>query len=252
MLLTTLQFFVTAGLSIICARALQVSGGDLPLLTFIIPIIWLMSSVSKSNVLLATALLFYGLTVSVQPVELSISTWILFPLLLVAFCKRSTWVARSWLIITMLIMESAVLYCQWTGTISGAMYATLMQIAAVTMVWLSSRQAKQDKATYGDSRHWWALAFGGILLTQGEGVALLVALSLVAMIHSVSTFPSRKQQPGESKIKWSTLLSWTLPTVAFSTFISAQDIASSSLILLIWMVTLAAAWICDYILRLSD
>jgi hypothetical protein len=187
-----------------------------------------------------------------QPVELSISTWILFPLLLVAFCKRSTWVARSWLIITMVLMESAILYCQAKGTISGSIPATLMQIAAVSMVWLSSRYAKQDRSKFGTSQNWWALAIGGILLAQGEPMALLVALSLVAMIHSVNTFPSRKQQPGESKIKWSTLLSWTLPTVAFSTFITAQDIIGNSLILVIWIVTLAAAWICDYILRLSD
>ncbi len=246
MLLTTLQFFVTVGLSIICARALQVTGGDLPILTFLLPIIWITRSVKSGTVLIASALLLYGLTLPVQPVELSISTWILFPLLVVAFCRRSTLIARVYLIATMLVMEMAVLYCQWQGVLSGSISATLVQISAVIMVWMASRYTTLPK-----ERNWWALGLTVILASQGEMMAMLVSLSIVAILSSVTSFPTRREQT-TTRIKWSTLLGWTLPTVAFSTLITVQAVSSGSLVLLIWVVTLGAAWICDYILRLSD
>ncbi|MBF4242837.1 hypothetical protein EA003_24090, partial [Vibrio anguillarum] len=51
---------------------------------------WILPQGGVAGVLLLAAMTAYGFTLSYQPIALSVSVWVLLPLLMVVFSKRSS------------------------------------------------------------------------------------------------------------------------------------------------------------------
>ncbi|WP_205741955.1 hypothetical protein, partial [Halomonas marinisediminis] len=69
------------------------SEGDIPLVAVLVPALWLIQKRSVASVVFFISVLAYGLTLPHQPITLSVSVWILFPLMMVIFSKRSNLIA---------------------------------------------------------------------------------------------------------------------------------------------------------------
>lgn len=91
MILSALQFLIAILFSIVAAYVAGLSEGDIPIIAFLIPALWLLPKSGFSSVVMLLAMGIFGLTLPLQPVALSISQWVLIPLLMVAFSPRSNW-----------------------------------------------------------------------------------------------------------------------------------------------------------------
>ncbi len=85
MIFSTLQFLVTTLLAVVCARAISLSEGDIPVIALMIPALWILPQGGFAGLVLLGAMTVYGVTLSMQPIALSIGTLVLFPLLMVVF-----------------------------------------------------------------------------------------------------------------------------------------------------------------------
>ncbi|MFA0350800.1 hypothetical protein AB4486_28255, partial [Vibrio sp. 10N.222.55.C6] len=66
------------------------SEGDIPVLAMVIPALWILPQGGIAGLALLVSMTTYGLTLPLQPITLSVSVWVLFPLLMVVFSKRSS------------------------------------------------------------------------------------------------------------------------------------------------------------------
>ncbi|WP_025536914.1 VP0952 family biofilm-associated protein, partial [Vibrio parahaemolyticus] len=83
MIFSTLQFFITTFLAVVCARAMSLSEGEIPVLALMIPALWLLPQGGLAGLVLLGAMMVFGATLSMQPIALSVGVLILFPLLMV-------------------------------------------------------------------------------------------------------------------------------------------------------------------------
>ncbi|CAM4317939.1 VP0952 family biofilm-associated protein [Vibrio neonatus] len=240
MMFSTVQFFITTLLAIICAQSIDVSQGNIPVLALAIPALWIMSRSRASGIFLLVGLCLFGSTLAYQPTALSVSMWILFPLLMVAFSKRCTNNARWGVFSFFVFMQSGIIYSQMQGILSGAPIFTLLQIASVSMIWLAAVSWKTS------SKHsWWALFLVLPLLMAGMAHAALISLTIVGIMVSMENMAI-------SKSKLLKLQCWTLPTAAFASLVAMPSGNVQGIVLLVWLLILAAIWMTDYILRINE
>ncbi len=90
MVLSMFQFLATAFLVIICSRAIALGEGDVPVLAMLIPALWVLSERRIASTVLLAGMIAYGFTLPNQPASVSVSVWIIMPLLMVIFSKRSS------------------------------------------------------------------------------------------------------------------------------------------------------------------
>lgn len=240
MVFSTVQFFVTTLLAIICAQAIDVSHGNVPVLAFAIPALWIMSRSQVAGFFLLAGLCLYGFTLPYQATALSISMWIIFPLLMVAFSRRSNGAARLCVFGFFVFMQSGIVYSQIIGVLQGAPVYTFLQIVSLTMIWLGAVSWKMS------SKHsWWALLLTLPLIAAGMTNAALISLTIVGIMATMEGMVRSK----------STLLKlqcWTLPTAAFASLVATPAGEVQSIVLLVWLLILAAIWMTDYILRMNE
>ena len=62
MVFSTFQFLVTTLLAVVCARAISLSDGDIPVLALIIPALWIFPQGGVVGLILMAALTTYGLS----------------------------------------------------------------------------------------------------------------------------------------------------------------------------------------------
>ena len=73
-----------------CLCGVSASVKGIPVLALIIPALWIFPQGGVAGLALMAAMTTYGLTLPHQPFTLSVGLWVLFPLLMVAFSKRSS------------------------------------------------------------------------------------------------------------------------------------------------------------------
>lgn len=238
MVFSTFQFIVTTFLAVVCARAISISGGDIPVLALLIPALWILPQGKIKGVALMTSMMVYGLTLPHLPIALSVSQWILFPLLMVVFSRRSSLyvlLTASLIVVTLLV---GIMVTQSSGKLDGSPIVTLIQAVSIIMTWWSLRNWRVS------SKHsWWALGLVVPLWAAGLIYAAVISLcvtGIMALMENLSRLKS---------FRWGKLLCWTLPTVGFAALVVTPSIDVPNPVFVVWLSLLGTAWMTDYILR---
>ncbi|WP_261817032.1 VP0952 family biofilm-associated protein [Vibrio gallicus] len=240
MVFSSIQFLVTTLLAIVCAQSIDITQGNVPVLALAIPALWMLSRSRASGMFLLIGLCMYGLTLPHQATALSISMWIIFPVLMVAFSRRSNTVVRLCVFGFFMFMQSGILYSQAKGVLPGEAIYTLLQIVSISMIWLAAVSWKTSP-----KHSWWALFLTIPLLLAGMAHAALISLTIVAIMASLENMVQQRSS-------WLKLQCWTLPTAAFVSLVAMPSGQVQSIILLVWLLILASIWMADYILRVNE
>lgn len=238
MLISTLQFFIATLLAVICARVLGYSEGDIPLLAVIVPALWFIPRRGFAAVVFLTSLIAYGLTLPHQPITLSVSVWILFPLLMVAFSRRSHLGVVAVAALIVITLQTGIIVTQNAGKLGGEAMLTVVQTLSVVMLWWSMSHWQPI-----NHHRWWVLLLLVPLWLAQMAYAVLFALAVIGMIGALEHLSKLKN------FRWGKLLCWTLPTVAFAALVVSPYVDVPNPVFIVWLCLLGTAWITDYILQ---
>ncbi|ASI96908.1 MULTISPECIES: hypothetical protein [Vibrio] len=242
MIFSTLQFLVTTLLAVVCARAISLSEGDIPVLALMIPALWILPQGGIAGLILLGAMTVYGLTLSMQPIALSIGVLILFPLLMVVFSRRSSLGVLLTAGLIVLTLQVGIMVTQQAGKLDGTPWITVVQTMAVVVMWWAANHWKPS-----EKHSWWSLLLLLPLWLADLPYAVLVALSVTGILASMEALTKIK-----NSMRWGKLLCWTLPTVGFAALVVNPNIDVPNPVFVVWICLLGTAWMTDYILRSSD
>lgn len=152
MVLTVLSIILSILLVVVGVLAFGISGGELPLLALAIPMLWLIPQGGVATWVLLGGMSLFGLTLSEQPLSLSIAVWTLFPLLMVIFSRRKSIHLVAFIIAVVVAMEAGIMALQYEGRLEGSASLTLVQIISVILVWVAARSWKPV-----NRNAWWPL-----------------------------------------------------------------------------------------------
>jgi len=241
MVFSTFQFLITTLLAVVCARAISLSEGDIPVLALVIPALWILPQGGIAGLSLLAAMTVYGLTLPLQPITLSVSAWVLFPLLMVVFSRRSSVGVLLTAGLIVLTLQVGIMVTQSAGKLAGTPWVTILQTLAICVIWWSANHLKPT------SRHsWWSLGLILPLWIADLPYAALIALSITGIMASMEALTKLKT------FRWNKLLCWTLPTVAFAALVVTPSIEVPSPVFVVWLCLLGTAWMTDYIIRTED
>ncbi len=240
-MLSTVHFVITTLLAIVCVKTMGVSQGDIPVLALAIPALWLLPRKGWVGLALLVGVVAYGITLPHQPIELSVTQWVLFPLLMVMFSKRSSKITLGVMVSIVFMLEVGIMASQFVGSLEGNPLITAVQVVAIILIWWASKH----KST-SNQKSWWALGLIVPLWIAGLPHAILVALSLTGIVSSID-FLSRIKN-----FRWGKLIYWTVPSVGFAALVVSPKVDVPHSVLIVWMCLLGTAWATDYILRSMD
>lgn len=241
MVFSTLIFIITTMLSIACANAINLSEGDIPVLSLIIPALWVFPQGGFAGLILLASLTIFGLTLPLQPIALSVGVWVLFPLMMVSFSRRSSIRVVLMTFLILITLQVGIMVTQAGGKLEGSAMLTAIQTLSVMLTWYAATHW-----TSSNRHSWWSLAFVLPLWFAGLTHAALVTLCIVGMIAAVETLPKY------TNFSWNKLLCWTLPTVGFAALVISPSVDVPKPIFVVWLCLLGTAWVTDYILRSED
>ncbi|MGF1721400.1 hypothetical protein L4D20_15280 [Vibrio kyushuensis] len=238
MIFSTFQFLITTLLAAVCARALSLSDGEVPLIALVIPALWILPQGGVAGLVLLTAMTSYGLTLSSQPFALSVSVWMLLPLLMVIFSRRSSLTVILTTSLIVIALQVGIMLTQSSGKLGGSALLTTVQLISIVAIWWSANHWKAS-----DKHSWWVLAFILPLWIAGSSYAVLIALSITGIIASLESLNRLKT------FKWNKLLCWSLPSVGFAALMISPNVDVPKPVFVVWICLLATAWMTDYMLR---
>ncbi|NOH52962.1 hypothetical protein F0266_08450 [Vibrio coralliilyticus] len=241
MVFSTFQFLVTTLLAVVCARAISLSDGDIPVLALLIPALWIFPQGGVVGLILMAALTTYGLTLPYQPIALSISQWILFPLLMVVFSRRSSLGVLLTAALIVVTLQVGIMVTQSGGKLGGEPMITVVQTLSVIVTWWAARHWQSN-----NKHSWWALGLILPLWMADLSYAALVALCVTGIFASMESLSKLES------FRWGKLLCWTLPTVGFAALVVTPTVEVPNPVFVVWICLLGTAWMTDYILRSSD
>lgn len=241
MLFSTLQFFIATLLAVICARVVSDSGGDIPLIAMMAPVLWFIPLRGFASAVFVGSVIIYGLTLPYQPTALSVSVWILFPLLMVSFSRRSHIIVAAVAALIVITLQAGIMVTQNAGKLTGEAIFTAVQTLAVVLIWWSTSHWKPRP-----QHRWWALLLLLPLWFTQMAYAVLFALAVIGIVGAVERLSILKT------FNWGKLLCWTLPTVAFSALVISPHIEVPNPIFVVWLCLLGTAWATDYILQSAE
>ncbi|MBN3573258.1 hypothetical protein [Vibrio neptunius] len=241
MVFSTFQFIVTTLLAVVCARAISLSDGDIPILALIIPALWVIPNKGSVGLILMAALTTYGLTLPYQPIALSMSQWILFPLMMVVFSRRSTLGVVLTAALIVVTLQVGIMTTQSAGKLGGEPMITVVQTLAVIVTWWAVRYWQPN-----NQHSWWALGLILPLWMADLPYAALVALCVTGIFASMESLAKLES------FHWGKLLCWTLPTVGFAALVVTPTVEVPNPVFVVWICLLGTAWMTDYILRSSE
>lgn len=241
MVLTVLSIILSILLVVVGVLAFGISGGELPLLALAIPMLWLIPQGGVATWVLLGGMSLFGLTLSEQPLSLSIAVWTLFPLLMVIFSRRKSIHLVAFIIAVVVAMEAGIMALQYEGRLEGSASLTFVQIISVILVWIAARSWKPV-----NRNAWWPLVLVIPLWIGGLQHAALVALSITGLIVCL-------QSLGRSKYRdWLSMLSWLLPVIAFATLIISPKFDVPTSVMVSWLMILMIGWVTDFMMQVDD
>ncbi|MCK6262714.1 hypothetical protein KP803_05430 [Vibrio sp. ZSDE26] len=238
MIFSTFQFLITTLLAAVCARALSISDGEVPLIALVIPALWILPQGGVAGLTLLGAMTAYGMTLSSQPFSLSVSLWMLVPLLMVIFSRRSSITVILTTSLIVIALQVGIMLTQSSGKLDGSAMLTLVQIISIIVVWWSANHWRRS-----DKHSWWPLLFILPLWIAGSPFAVLISLCITGMIASIETLHRL------NNFKWTKLLCWSLPSVGFAALMISPVVEVPKPVFVVWICLLATAWMTDYMLR---
>ncbi|CAH8204001.1 hypothetical protein [Vibrio aestuarianus] len=241
MLFSTFQFLITTALAVVCARAIGLSDGDIPVLAVVIPALWILPQGGVAGLVLLAAMTTYGFTLSSQPIALSVSIWVLLPLLMVAFSKRSRLGVVLISALIVVTLQVGIIVTQSAGKLGGTGWLTIIQTLSVILVWWAASHWKPS-----NKHRWWALCLLLPLWMADFSYAVLVALSITGIMASMESLTKL------TTFSWNPLLCWTLPTVGFATLVVSPTSEVPSAVFVVWICLLCTAWMTDYLLKSTE
>lgn len=243
MILSALQFLIATIFTIVAAYVAGLSEGDIPIIAFLIPALWLLPKSGFSSVVMLAAMGILGLTLPLQPVALSISQWVLIPLLMVAFSPRSNLGVILVSALIVLTLQVGIMVTQSAGKLEGSPMVTVVQIVMVMLIWWAARGWKPSHA-----HSWWALILVIPLWVAEQFYAATLAL-LITGIIAACEYLVPKATPS---LNWGTLLGWSLPCVSFATLVVSPATDVPKPVFVVWICILATAWTTDYVLKSTE
>lgn len=246
MVFSTFQFLITTVLAIVCALAMSLSGGDIPVIALIIPALWVLPQGGVAGLVFLAAMSIYGLTLPMQPITLSVSVWILFPLLMVAFSKRSSLGILLTTSLIVLTLQVGIMVTQNAGKLEGTPWVTIVQTLVVIAIWWVANYWNNSNRKVISRHSWWSLGLIIPLWAAGLSYAALISLCIVGIIASMEMLTKPK------KFSWNKLLCWTLPTVGFAALVISPIVEVPNPVFVVWLCLLGTAWMTDYIIRTDE
>lgn len=243
MILSALQFLIATIFTIVAAYVAGLSEGDIPIIAFLIPALWLLPKSGFSSVVMLAAMGILGLTLPLQPVALSISQWVLIPLLMVAFSPRSNLGVILVSALIVLTLQVGIMVTQSAGKLEGSPMVTVVQIVMVMLIWWAARGWKPSHA-----HSWWALVLVIPLWVAEQFYAATLAL-LITGIIAACEYLVPKATPS---LNWGTLLGWSLPCVSFAALVVSPATDVPKPVFVVWICILATAWTTDYVLKSTE
>ncbi|MGF1778029.1 hypothetical protein [Vibrio nomapromontoriensis] len=238
MVFSVFQFIITSVLAMVCARAISVTEGDIPVLALMIPALWVLPQGGVAGLALLAAMVVYGITLPMQTIAMSIAVWILLPVFMVASSRRS----NIWIVclvgLIVITLNVGIMMTQLSGKLGGTPMVTLIQGFAVFVAWYAASHWK------GSNKHsWWSLALIIPIWAAGLPHAALIALCFTGMLASMESLGKLKT------FRWNKLLCWTLPSVGFAALVIVPGVDVPKPVFVVWICLLGTAWMTDYILR---
>ncbi|EJN6827235.1 hypothetical protein WMQ48_02035 [Vibrio cidicii] len=241
MIFSVLQFVITSLLAVVCARAISMNPGDIPVLALVIPALWILPQGGFFGLILLAAMTAYGLTLPLQPIALSVCVWILFPLLMVVFSRKSSLGVLLTSGMIVLTLQVGIMVTQSAGKLGGTPWLTVVQTLSVMVIWWAARHWKPS------NRHsWWPLLLLIPLWVADLPNAVLVALCITGIMACMESLNTLKS------FSWNTLLCWTLPTVGFAALVVTPSVEVPNSVFVVWICLLGTAWMTDYILKAAE
>ncbi|MCE7659998.1 VP0952 family biofilm-associated protein [Vibrio fluvialis] len=241
MVFSAFQFVITTLLVMVCARALGLSEGDVPFITFVIPALWILPRGGITGFVLLAGMDAYGITLPYQPASLSVSMWVLFPMMMVAFSRGSNKGIMAISALIVITLQVGIMVTQAAGKLDGEPWMTVVQLAAVVVIWWAASSWKPSH-----SHSWWALGLIIPLWVAGLTFAAVIALCLTGLVAVMESLSQVKS------FSWSKLLCWTLPSVSFMAVVLSPDIDVPKPVFVVWICLLTTAWMTDYILKNTE
>ncbi|NOH70904.1 hypothetical protein F0225_06060 [Vibrio pectenicida] len=241
MVFSTFQFLITSLLVVVCVLTISLTKEEVTLLALLIPVLWVFPQRVIGGIVLIAAVTAYGMTLPQQPISLSLSHWILFPLLMVVFSKRSSFGVLVTVSLVVVTLQVGVMVTQAGGKLAGEPMVTLVQALSVIVIWWAVQGWPSS-----DKYCWWALGLIVPLWFVGSSDSVVVALCLTGIIGCVQSMAKLKT------FNWGKLLCWTLPTVGFATLVVTPWFDVPNPVFVVWCCLLGAAWMTDYVLRSFD
>ncbi len=221
------------------ALSFALSDGQVPLLAFITPILFFTYPNQLAFLFICIGLLGFGFSSPYQPVSLSISLWMLVPVLVLVTSQKRNWQVSVLVLSVVAAMGGGVLALQSDQKIDGEAYHTFFQLASVFMIWLGAYFWKPvSKPLY------WPLLLIGLIFISSSVYAGLFSICVSILIFCLQEI-SLKDQASIKAEK----LCVTLPSLGFATLILIPQVNVPNAILVAWLLSLTITWLGDYLIN---
>ncbi len=241
MLLTVLSVIASMLLVVVSVMTCAMNEGNMPALALVIPMLWLALQGGVAIWVLLASMIFFSLTLSGQPLSLSISVWTTLPLLTALSLRRSSPHLIALIVTIVGAMQGAIMLLQYEGKIEGSAWLTLIQIFSVVLTWIAISCWKSRENSI-----WWPLLLVIPLWFADLQHVALIALSITSLMICL-------QNIGRSKFKhWLLVLAWLLPVIAFTTLIISPQFEVPAPVIVSWLITLLIGWITDVMLQVDN
>lgn len=228
MILSALQFLIAILFSIVAAYVAGLSEGDIPIIAFLIPALWLLPKSGFSSVVMLLAMGIFGLTLPLQPV---------------AFSPRSNWGVILVSALIVLTLQVGIMVTQSAGKLEGSPMVTVVQIVMVMLIWWAARGWKPNHA-----HSWWALALVIPLWVAEQFYAVTLALLITGIIAACENLIPK----ATPSLNWGSLLGWSLPCVSFAALVVSPATEVPNPVFVVWICILVTAWTTDYVLKSTE
>ncbi|WP_087019877.1 hypothetical protein [Thaumasiovibrio subtropicus] len=233
-----LLVLVSVFVSILGVFSLGVGEADIPLLVLVIPAVWLLPQGRVAAWLMLAALGLYGSTLNIQPLAVSVSVWMLLPVLFVVFSKKSNWQLGLLMMVIVFAMYGGLMALQRDGKLGGEPMQTAWQVLSVMGVWFAARSWRPISGN-----PWFPAAVALLLWVAGSAHAALVGLCVVGLIAALQGISQQKHTD------WIERLAWILPSVSFAALVVTPRFVVPNSVLVCWLLVLCSAWLGEYLLE---
>ncbi|NAW70555.1 hypothetical protein CAG54_06440 [Vibrio sp. V27_P1S3P104] len=225
----------------VCGQTIGLSSHELPFIALLIPVLWVLPRSGLAGLVLLIGMATYGITLAHQPAALSVSMWVVFPLMMVAFSRASNMGIMAVSGLILLTLQVGIMVTQSAEKLDGTPSMTFLQLLSVMAIWWAANSWK-----FSPHRHWWALILLVPLWIAEATFAVLLALCITGLLAIIS------QLVKASSFQWAKLLCWTLPSIAFMAVVISPAIEVPNSVFVVWLCLLSTAWMTDYLLKSTE